>query len=164
MPVTSRSFLKAFSLVYLSLVVALILFPGLVLYLINARATEPSGDRQFGLMMRYGLFAFTPIAAIAGFFIYGRLLQSIPSSTPLAEKLLKLRGFVLIRTAFLEFPGLVSAVVALMTADTSFLLFTAIMLVLLLLYRPTVARIAEDLRLSPEETDILENPDSVLMQ
>ena len=113
-------------------------------------------------MLRYGLFVLIPVAAVAGFFLYKNFLTSIDPSTPLAEKLVKLQGFVLIRSAFLEFPGLTAAVVAMMTADNSFLLFTAIMIVLLLLYRPTITRIAEDLRLSPEEVAVLENPDSVL--
>jgi hypothetical protein len=159
---TSRSFLQKFTIVYAALVVVMALFIVLVLYLINTGVAEPQVDQQFALRLRYGVFALIPVAALAGFYIYKRLLASIDPSITLIEKLIKLQGFVLTRSAFLEFPGILATIAALMTGDNSFVLFTAIMIVLLLLYRPTTARIAEDLRLSPEEAAALDNPDSVL--
>jgi hypothetical protein len=159
---TSKSFFRGFYAVYFSLVGIMTLFVGVTLYLTTAGEGRIEIDTQNALMLRYGLFVLTPSGAFAGFFIYKRLLASIEPSMLLVEKLTRLASLVLIRSAFLEFSGLAAAVATILTGDNSFLLFSAIMLVMLILYAPTVGRVAEDLRLSPEEVAILEKPDSVL--
>ena len=74
---------------------------------------------------------------------------------------MKYQTAVLIRSACFEMPGLVAAVSALITGDNSFLLFTAIVIVLFLLVRPSVYTITSDLNLSQGERNLLENPSSL---
>jgi membrane protein implicated in regulation of membrane protease activity len=74
----------------------------------------------------------------------------------------KYQTAILIRSGCFEMPGLFGAVAALITGDISFLLFTAIVIVLFLLLRPSIYTITTDMNLTQRERTLLENPTSPL--
>jgi hypothetical protein len=59
-------------------------------------------------------------------------------------------------------PGLLGAVATLITGDNSFLLFTLMVIVMFLLFRPSIYNITSDLSLNQNERAMLENPSTVL--
>lgn len=157
---TSKSVLAALNMIYFSLIMVMTMFGAIVLYLnIYGNITH---DPEFALILRYVLFALFPIGVGAGYFIFKQSMQAINPSLPFREKLMKYQTAVLIHSGCFEMPGLFGAVAALVTGDISLLLFTAIVIVLFLLHRPSVNTISMDLNLSRKDRSILENPSSPL--
>jgi hypothetical protein len=155
---TSKSVLTALNMIYFSLIMVMTMFGAIVLYLNTSGNITP--DPEFALILRYVLFALFPIGVGAGYFIFKQWMQAINPSLTLREKLMKYQTAVLIRSGCFEMPGLFGAVAALITGDISLLLFTAIVIVLFLLHRPSVNTISMDLNLSRKDRSILENPSS----
>lgn len=158
---TSGSVIKTINIVYLSIVLVMVMFSLFVFYQNSGNEVE-SADMEFATMLRYVLFVFAPMGVIAGYFIFRKLTSAIPPSASLREKLFRYQTAMLIRSACLEVPGLIGAVFAFISKDNSFLLITAIIVVLFGLLRPTVYGITSDLNLSPTEASQLNNPDSPL--
>jgi hypothetical protein len=134
----------------------------IVLYLNYTGSLVTEADPDLALLLRYVLFALLPIGIGMGYFIFKQTLAPINASMTLKEKLFKYQTALLIRSACFELPGLMGSVAALITGDNSFLLFTAIVVVLFLLVRPTLYTLTSDLNLSASERSILENPSAPL--
>lgn len=157
---TSKSVLTALNMIYFSLIMMMTLFGAVVFFLtLSGTMTQ---DPELALMLRYVLFALLPIGLGAGYFIFKQWMNAISPALSLREKLMKYQTAVLIRSGCFEMPGLFGAVATLITGDLSFLLFTAIVIVLFLLLRPTIYTITTDMNLSQKERAILENPSSPL--
>ena len=157
---TSKSTLSALNLIYLSLISMMAMF-GAVVFFLNM-TEEISTNHELSTSLRYVLIGLLPIGLGAGYFIFKQWMNTVNPSLSLREKLMKYQTAVLLRSACFEMPGLMGAVAAMITGDNSFLLFTAIVIVLFLLLRPTVFTITSDLNLTQGERAILENPASPL--
>jgi hypothetical protein len=147
-------------MMYFSLVTVMTMFSAVVLYLSTYGSITP--DPELALILRYVLIVLLPLGAGAGYFVFKQWMQAINPSISLREKLMKYQTAVLIRSGCFEMPGLFGAVATMVTGDNSFLLFTAIVIVLFLLLRPTIYTICTDLNLSQKDRAILENPSSPL--
>jgi len=157
---TSKSVLTGLNMIYFSLITMMGLFALVVLYITASGDITPDPDMT--LLLRYVLFALLPMGLCAGYFIFKQWMQAIKPTLSLREKLMKYQTAVLIRSGCFEMPGLFGAVAAMITGDISFLLFTAIVIVLFLLLRPTIYTITTDMGLSQKERNLLENPSSPL--
>ncbi len=159
---TSKSLLASLNILYFSLVATMIAFGLVVLYLNYSGGILAEVDADFALLLRYVLLVMLPVGLGLGYFLFKKLTASIISSISLKEKLFKYQSALLIRSACFEVPGLFASVAALITKDSSFLLFTGIVVALFFLFRPTVFSITTDLNLSQTERSVLENPLSPL--
>jgi hypothetical protein len=157
---TSKSVLTALNMIYFSLITMMGLFALVVLYITASGEITP--DPELTLIFRYVLFALLPIGLGAGYYIFKQWMQAITPTLSLREKLVKYQTAILIRSGCFEMPGLFGAVAALITGDISFLLFTAIVIVLFLLLRPSIYTITTDMNLTQRERTLLENPTSPL--
>lgn len=157
---TSKSVLTALNMIYFSLITMMGLFALVVLYITASGDITP--DPELTLIFRYVLFALLPIGLGAGYYIFKQWMQAITPTLSLREKLMKYQTAILIRSGCFEMPGLFGAVAALITGDISFLLFTAIVIVLFLLLRPSIYTITTDMNLTQRERTMLENPTSPL--
>lgn len=157
---TSKSVLTALNMIYFSLITMMGLFALVVLYITASGDITP--DPELTLIFRYVLFALLPIGLGAGYYIFKQWMQAITPTLSLREKLVKYQTAILIRSGCFEMPGLFGAVAALITGDISFLLFTAIVIVLFLLLRPSIYTITTDMNLTQRERTMLENPTSPL--
>ena len=157
---TSKSVLTSLNMIYFSLIMMMTLFGAVVFFLTTSG--DITQDPELALILRYVLFALLPIGVGAGYFIFKQWMNTIGTALSLREKLMKYQTAVLIRSGCFEMPGLFGAVATLITGDLSFLLFTAIVIVLFLLLRPTLYTITTDMNLSQKERATLENPSSLL--
>jgi cytochrome bd-type quinol oxidase subunit 2 len=160
---TSKSLLTGLNIIYFSLVFIMTTFGLIVLYLNYTRGIETEVDAEFSQMLRYILIALLPASLGAGYFIFKQITTSIQSSLSLNEKLFKYQTAVLIRSACFEFVGMLGCVFAMISADSSFLLFTGIIIAMFFLFRPTVYSITTDLNLSQSDRLILEKPQAPLI-
>ena len=157
---TSKSVVSALNMIYFSLIMMMTLFGAVVFFLTTSG--DITQDPELALILRYVLFVLLPIGVGAGYFIFKQWMNTISTALSLREKLMKYQTAVLIRSGCFEMPGLFGAVATLITGDLSFLLFTAIVIILFLLLRPTLYTITTDMNLSQKERAILENPSSPL--
>lgn len=154
---TPQSMLRAMNLIYFALVAMMSAF-ALVVFFLNTTGIIRQEGPDYTLELRYLLFVVTPLGLFAGYFLFKRLLLTVPTTATVNQKLLKYQQALLIRSACFEFPGLVAGVAAILSKDNSFLLFTAMVVVLFLLFRPSIATITIDLNLTQNERSQLESP------
>jgi hypothetical protein len=159
---TSKSVLTGLNIIYFSLVFIMTSFGLVVLYLNYSGGIVAEVDAEFAAMLRYILIALLPASFGAGYFLFKKLTSTVDSSLSLKEKLFKYQNALLIRSACFEFVGMLGCVFAMIAADSSFLLFTGIIIAMFFLFRPTVYSITTDLNLSQSDRLILENPESPL--
>jgi len=113
-------------------------------------------DAAFESLLRMVVIATVPVGMSISYVAFKAVLKGITKELSLAEKLQRYQGAVLIRAAGLEMPGMFAAVVAFITSNVSFLLFTAVIVVLFLLFRPSINAITNDLQLTTLERSELE--------
>ncbi len=156
-PTITKARLNAYYMIYYSILMVVVLFGGLVLFLNYSGQNTPEPDIAFAQILRYVLLALSPAGIAAGHYIFKQMLAPVDVEFTLIDKMNRLQTATLIRSACMEMPALLGAVAAFITGDNSFLLFAAVIAVLFILWRPTLLTIAEDLKLSEEETSVLEN-------
>lgn len=141
------STLRVITLVYLAQVAAMMIFGLVALYIRNLQPL----DNDLAKMLQYiliGLF----IGGLAGIqFIPRILVNKIDKKTNLENKISKYFPVVLVRSAFLEVPGLFASVATLLTGRSYFITIVVLLLIPFYFYRPSKERIAEDLDLNATE-------------
>lgn len=89
---------------------------------------------------------------VGGFSLFKRSLNTIHShNLPIAEKLERYKKAAIIRFAMIEASSLLFIVFALLCADEKNLVYASVIILVLLLIRPTLSGIAKQLRVSEEE-------------
>ncbi len=154
-PTSAKPQLSAITIIYFSLIGILTVF-SLVVFYLNATGGISPPDAELATTMRYVMLVIVPAGLLAGHFIYKSKLASIDPSLSLKEKFGSYQVAILLRSACFEAPGLLGGVVALLTTDNSFLLFTAAIIVAFLFLRPTAFSITTDLHLNSKEHAQLE--------
>lgn len=141
------STLRVINLVYLAQVAAMMIFGLAALYIRNLQPV----DNDLAKMFRYILIGLLIGALIGIKFIPGILIHKIDNTTDLESKISKYLPVVLVRTAFLEVPGLFASVATLLTGRSYFITIVVLLLIPFYFYRPSKERIAEDLNLDAIE-------------
>jgi len=155
-----KNFFTTMTIVYFAPAVAMLLFSGVVYFLHQQGQVE--GSDMDADIFRYMLYVLTPAAVIAGHFVFRHLVSNVSATLSLREKLGKYQAGFLVRGAFIEAPGLLGVVAAMLTQDMMFLVFPVVLLGVFLYWRPQPESIAEDLQLSQEESIILNDPEGIL--
>lgn len=145
------------NLVYFSLVVVMTGFATFVYVWISTGQKITPVDAEFESLLRIITIATVPAGMGISYVAFKTVIKGIPPEMPLATKLHRYQSAVIVRGAGFEIPGTFAAVASFITGNVSFLLFTAVIVVLFLLFRPTIAAITNDLQLTATERSDLEN-------
>ncbi|HRE65873.1 MAG TPA: hypothetical protein PLM56_09465 [Cyclobacteriaceae bacterium] len=145
------------NLVYFSLVVVMTGFATFVYVWISTGQKITPVDAEFESLLRIITIATVPAGMGISYVAFKTVIKGIPPEMPLATKLHRYQSAVIVRGAGFEIPGTFAAVASFITGNVSFLLFTAVIVVLFLLFRPTIAAITNDLQLTATERSNLEN-------
>jgi hypothetical protein len=113
------------------------------------------------LSLKASLEAVVPVGMSISYVVFKTVLKTIKPEMTLSTKLQYYQNAVLIRAAGFEMPGMFGSVVAFITSNVSFLLFTAVIIVLFLLFRPTIDSITNDLQLTATERNELESDQAI---
>lgn len=157
---TARQILTTLNLVYFALPVVMVGFAMFVYFSVTTGQPLAPADAEFESLLRIIVIATMPAGMGIGYFAFKNAIKGITPQMPLLGKLQRYQSAVIVRAAGFEMPGMFAAVVALITNNVSFLLFTAVIAVLFLLFRPTVNTITNDLQLSLAERNELESKQS----
>ena len=141
------STLRVINLVYLAQVAAMMIFGLVALYVRNLQPV----DNELAKLLRYVLIALLIGGLIGVQFIPDILIKRIDQKMDLERKVSKYFPVVLVRSTFLEVPGLFAGVATLLTGRSYFITIVVLLLVTFYFYRPSKERIAEDLNLNAAE-------------
>lgn len=148
-----QSFFFTSQLIHGSMVAAV----GLVSVVIYTWIDPQRMDQDASFGWRYIVLGVMVGSVGLGFFLFRSTLRSLNRLSDLRNKLQKYRQAILIRSALFEVSGFVSAAAALVTNNISFLLFSIVALVLLLLYRPSRISFLNEAEVSTKELEMIKN-------
>ncbi|HPI79291.1 MAG: hypothetical protein M9954_08700 [Cyclobacteriaceae bacterium] len=161
--INSREYFRTLNIIYMGQLSALVLFAALAYYLIRSGKMGPENN-ELAITLEKVLMVVIPVSLAAGYILFRVLLRSVQPGLPLVHKMKRYSSANLIRSAFLEVPGLFASVAALVTAHVLFLTIVPLILVLFILFRPTRSVIAQELGLSVAERAKLEDPAAIISE
>ena len=160
---TSKEYLKTLSILHLALTVSPVIF-GLVGFYLISIGSILIDSAVLDMVFTY----IVPVFIVGGVFgsnwIYKNKLNQLKEENDFNLKMSSFRGALILRYALLEGPALFSVVVAMITSNPLFLVFTGIMVGFMFYWKPTKDTVIADLQLSQQEIIILENPDAIIAE
>lgn len=161
--INSKEYFRTLSLIYYGQLSAMILL-ALVAYYLIQQGDAGAENNDLAISFQKIIMIVIPISLGAGYILFRILLRGIKPEMPLIYKMKKYFSANLIRSAFLEIPGLFVSVAAIITSHFLFLLIVPLILILFLLFRPTRSVIAQELGLSAGEHAQLEDPKAIISE
>jgi hypothetical protein len=160
--ITSKQYFQTMNLVYYMQVVSLLLFGIVVMFLImrSSKADAPADDAQWVYVLPIVLI----VALGTSYFLFRAMVSKIEPALKLQDKLPRYSSAVIVRSALLELPGLFSGIVAYMTFEIFYLGATFLIMVAMIIMRPSRQAVTEDLNLSQKERALLDNPEAVVSE
>lgn len=161
--INSKEYFRTLSLIYYGQLSAMILL-ALVAYYLIQQGKVGSENNDLAISFQKIIMIVIPVSLGAGYILFRMLIRTVDPEMPLIYKMKKYFSANLIRSAFLEIPGLFVSVAALITAHSLFLLIVPLVLILFLLFRPTRSVVAQELSLSAGELAKLEDPQAIISE
>jgi uncharacterized membrane protein len=127
--ITSARYFYTLNLIYVAQVGALTLFGALSYYLAESGLMGKS-DHNLALTLQRIVVWLVPMSIPAGYLIFRMMVKSIPGHMPLHSKMQKYFRVFLVRSAFIEAPGLLLSVAAIITAQSLFSLMVGLIIVI----------------------------------
>lgn len=159
---TSRQYLKQLNIMFFAQAGVLLFFTAIIYGVVTWGKVVPASDPELTDMLTYVLMAVIVICFSSAHFAYQVIINKIDHTLPLPKKMPRYLGPLLIRSAMLEVPGLFASIVFFLSGNIYLLLIPIFVAIVFFLLRPTADGIAQDMRLSPEETALLKNPDAIV--
>lgn len=143
---TAHAYIQKLQLIYAAVLITLVTL-NVVAYFV--RATGPSEmDPNYWL---YILAVLLAVAGTASMMIFRIMLRKAQDQPTLQDKLNKYSVASISRLALIETAGLFAAVVVIVTGNLQAYVVSVIAVLMILMSRPTMASLNEDLMLSAEE-------------
>ena len=113
------------------------------------------------------LYYFTDLIIVAGTyyggnFIYNKMMQKIKDAENLITKFNLMRTAFIIKFALLEAGSFISLVFYILTTDYMFLIIAFMIILLFFISKMNKEKIINDMNLSSEEKQVLNNPDAII--
>jgi hypothetical protein len=124
------------------------------------KANAPAADIKWVYVLPVVLI----IGLASAWFLFKAMVKKIDPGIRLQDKLPKYASALIIRSALLELPGLLAAIVAYLTFETFYLGGAFLIFLAFILLRPSRHTIAEDLGLSTKERELLDKPDAIVSE
>jgi hypothetical protein len=157
--INSQSYFQTLNIIYFSQAVMMLAFAGVVGFLISSNET-PQPDQLWNFVIPLVIILSLTMAYI----VFRMMIGKIKSSEALKTKMPKYSRAVLVRSALLEMPALLSAIVAFLTGQFYYLGVPVFVVLMFLILRPTKNTVAQDLNLSPKERALLDDPQAIISE
>lgn len=157
--IKSSEYFKMMNIVYAFQALTLLAF-SIVAYYLNKQQPEKVLDD----IAQYALAGGAIVSLITAHYIPRFMLRNIQPTLEFKYKVPKYFPVAIIRAACVEAAGFIACIAAFVTGQTLYLMMVPLLLVVLFLYRPTKSLVASELNLSPREREMLEDPETVLVQ
>lgn len=161
--IKSKEYFRTLNIIYFAQIGAMTLLAVVSYFLIQQGSLGPENN-DLALSFQKIIMVVIPLSLAAGYLLFRVFLRGIQPELPLIHKMKRYFSANLIRSAFLEIPGLFVSVAALITAQVLFLVIVPLILMLFILFRPTKSVIAQELNLSVAERAKLEDPEAIISE
>ena len=161
--ITTREYFRILNLIYLAQIGAITVFAVVSYYLIQ-QGNVGEANNELAIVFQKIIIVLVPLSLTAGYVLFRLMIGRVDPKTEIKQKMKRYFNANLIRSAFLEIPGLFVSVAALVTANLLFLVIVPLILIIFLLFRPTKSVVAQELNLLPQERNMLENPDAKISE
>ncbi|MBZ0246369.1 MAG: hypothetical protein K8H85_10505 [Cyclobacteriaceae bacterium] len=161
--IKSKEYFRTLNIIYFAQIGAMTLLAVVSYFLIQQGSLGPENN-DLALSFQKIIMVVIPLSLAAGYLLFRVFLRGIRPELPLIHKMKRYFSANLIRSAFLEIPGLFLSVAALITAQVLFLVIVPLILMLFILFRPTKSVIAQELNLSVAERAKLEDPEAIISE
>lgn len=160
-PLTSKQYLLTSRIIHGAMVSGIVLFNLAIGYLISQQTLGTGYNKQHEVFyLLVGLMGLSSI--VGGKFFFNKELEKAKAQSTLRENLMGYQTSNIIRYALIEGAALFSSVVTLLTLSVWFFVVTAILVIVLASFFPTIERTIKELNLSYSEQLQLKNPDAVI--
>ncbi len=161
--IKSKEYFRTLNIIYFAQIGAMTLLAVVAYFLIQQGSLGPENN-DLAVSFQKIIMVVIPLSLAAGYLLFRVFLRGIQPELPLIHKMKRYFSANLIRSAFLEIPGLFLSVAALITAQVLFLVIVPLILMLFILFRPTKSVIAQELNLSVAERAKLEDPEAIISE
>ena len=159
---TIKSYFKMLSIIHLFLVLGIVLF-GLVVIFIITDFQHQDNDSDLAKLFAYLVPGMIIAGIVAGILISTFKLNALKEISDLNVKLKGYSEVLIIRYMLIEFPSLFALVVVFMTSNMIYLVYAGLLVVLLIIKRPTKKLAIADLKPDQKEISFLEDPNSIII-
>lgn len=158
---TTKAYFRTFKIIHLGLVMGIILF-GLVVTYFIADFQHPDDESDLAKILVYLVPGLVVVGIVASNVISKIKLNALSENIDLRVKLKGYGEPLIIRYALLEFPALFALVALFITNNKNYLVYAVLLVVLIIIKRPTIKMAIADLELEQDEIAVVENPDSII--
>jgi hypothetical protein len=154
---TSGAYFRALLIIYYGLIIGQVLFGFLAFFLVSTHILKSEGE-DLSRVFIYIIPFFVLGGFIASNLLFKNRLKAIDQKSSLMIKLTDYRAALVLRYALLEGPTIFAIVVYLVTGNSIFILFAAIIVLYFLMIRPDREKAIRDLDLNSNDEQILYDP------
>jgi len=158
---STKEFFKLTAFIHLALVLGVVVF-GIVVYFFVADFQHPDTQSALAQLLVFLVPGLVIAGIVASNVMYRLRLNVLRDIPNLKIKLEGYRGSLIIRYVLLEAPALLALVAIFITNNANFLVYAGLMVVLMIIKRPTRKTAMMDLELGQQEISVLEDPDSMI--
>jgi hypothetical protein len=158
---TTKEYFRTFKIIHLGLVMGIVLF-GLVVTYFIADFQHPDNESDLAKILVYLVPGLVVGGIVASNVISKIKLNALSENIDLRVKLKGYGEPLIIRYALLEFPALFALVAIFITNNKNYLVYAVLLVVLIIIKRPTIKMAIADLELEQDEIAVVENPDSII--
>lgn len=155
-PTSSADYFRSLTILHASLTLGQVLMAAVIYFFVNAEEAAITGVKATGQSWIYIIGGLTIIGVLMSAQLFSLKIKALREVKDLQEKLSGYRTALILRYALLEVPSLLAIVGYLLTNNLLLLVFSGLITLLLIIYRPTKERLITDLDLSPSEQALLE--------
>ncbi|HCM76693.1 MAG TPA: hypothetical protein DIS90_09945 [Cytophagales bacterium] len=161
--IKSKEYFRNLNLIYFAQLIAITALAAIAYFLIDQGNLGPANN-DLALSFQKAIMVLIPLSLVTGYILFRVFLRGVRPEMPLVYKMKRYFTANLIRSAFLEIPGLFVSVAAMITAHNLFLVIVPLILILFILFRPTKSVIGQELNLSMEERAKLNDPEAIISE
>ncbi len=110
-----------------------------------------SPEPYFAYVLKIGLFFLVALTIVAGSYLSNKMMKNFQTTTLLEEKAARYLRGQLYRTGLFSLAAIVVSVYFLLTADHNILLIKAIIILFMMVYKPSKLKARTDLSLTNQE-------------
>lgn len=158
--ITSKEYLRGLQVIYLALLLGTVSLALVSLFVQSDISGET--DRSFNDLLLIVTTILSFAAVLASNIVFRQKLNTCLTLPGLYEKLTAYRSAIVVRLALVEAASYFLIVAYLLTGNLVLMALLVLILLVFLIYRPTKEKLITDLELSAKETDLLNDPETVL--
>lgn len=161
-PITSQAYFRSLTILHTSMIVGQLLMAAVIYFVFNSNKETVFGVEATGQKWIYIAGGITILSVLVSAQLFGMRLQKLRALNDLPQKMTGYRAVSILRYALLDVPSLFALILYMQTNNLLLLIFSGLILLLLLGYRPSKERLTTDLALSPAEKAIVDNPNAMV--